>query len=201
MRRRFFAAALGVVLVLAASVMLIRSSTTASPPTTLKPPASGAVVPDVPRAASSPPSLAGAPLPPSALDKLPDPRRREPAPGARRDRLKISFKLDPRLTQGLHMGERWVSPANYVGSQSGSLFTVQARAAGIDAEGRQFRSPTWLPAEPDMVAVSPDEGRQVEITVLRPGQSKLTVSEGGALRTLTVKAARQANVWRVDISQ
>ena len=115
--------------------------------------------------------------------------------------MTISFKLDPRLTKGMHLGTRWVSPESYVGTHDGSLFTVQARARGADASGRAIREPTWLPAEPDMVAVTPDRGAQVEIAVLREGRSSLTVAEGGVSRTLTVNAVQQAGVWRVDITQ
>jgi len=122
--------------------------------------------------------------------------------GAKLDRLKISFKLDPRLTQGLHMGDRWVSPAIFTTTGTGGLVSVPARASGVDAEGRSFKSPTWWPAEPDMVAVTPGQGAQVEITVLRPGESRLTVGEHGATRILMVKAVeREGGFWQVDISQ
>jgi hypothetical protein len=118
------------------------------------------------------------------------------APGG----IKISFKLDPRLTKSLHMGTRWVSPPTYVGTHDGNLFTVQARADG-EAAGRAIRDPSWLPAEPDMVAVTPDNGREVEIAVLREGRSTLTVAEGSVSRTVTVNAVQRDGVWQVDISQ
>jgi hypothetical protein len=114
--------------------------------------------------------------------------------------MKVSFKMESRVTSGLHMGARWVSPPTYVAMQEGNLFTVQARAHGVDA-GRAIRDPTWLPSEPDMVAVTPDHGSEVEIVVLREGRSTLTVTEGGARKRLTVKAVQQAGVWRVDISR
>lgn len=114
--------------------------------------------------------------------------------------VKISFKLDPRLTKSLHMGTRWVSPPTYAGTHDGNLFTVQARADGV-AAGRAIRDPTWLPAEPDMVAVTPDRGREVEVAVLREGRSTLTVTEGDVSKTVTVNAVQRAGVWQVDISQ
>jgi hypothetical protein len=115
--------------------------------------------------------------------------------------IKISFKLDPRVTSGLHMGDRWVSPPRFAGAQSGNVFSVQARARGLDAGGRGVESPEWSPAERDMVAVSPDRGDQVEITVLRAGESRLTVTQGAASKTLLVKAIHEAGVFRVDITQ
>jgi hypothetical protein len=41
----------------------------------------------------------------------------------------------------------------------------------------------------------------VEITVLKEGQSDLTVTSGGVSKKLTVKAVRQQGSLRVDISQ
>jgi hypothetical protein len=52
-----------------------------------------------------------------------------------------------------------------------------------------------------MVAVTPDNGRVVEIAVLREGRSTLTVAEGSVSRTVTVNAVQRAGVWQVDISQ
>jgi hypothetical protein len=114
--------------------------------------------------------------------------------------MKVSFEMESRVTSGLHMGARWVSPPTYVATQEGNLFTVRARAHGVDA-GRALRDMTWLPSEPDMVAVTPDRGGEVEIAVLREGRSTLTVAEGSARETLTVNAVQQAGVWRVDISK
>lgn len=99
------------------------------------------------------------------------------------------------------MGERWVSPGTYVAARHGGVFTVQARAHGIGDGGARLVNPTWLPAEPDMVGVSPGEGPGVEITVLRPGRSELVVSEGETVARLTLEAVQQGAAWRVTISQ
>ena len=211
MHRMFFTAALGIVLLLGGGILLVHSWTNVPASVPLSPPTAAVVEP--PLAVTRPPAAADPEIPPglqvpgnSGSNARPaslpasHQQRKPPTPGAV-NRLKVSFKLDPRLTQGLQMGERWVSPPSYVSTQKGSLFTVQARAAGIDREGRSFKNPTWSPAEPDMVAVSREQGRQVEITVLRPGQSRLVVSEAGAVKTLMVKADQQADLWQVEISQ
>jgi hypothetical protein len=52
-----------------------------------------------------------------------------------------------------------------------------------------------------MVAVSPDRGSEVEITVLRAGESDLRVSAGDSVKTLKVRAQRQAESWRVEVVQ
>jgi hypothetical protein len=126
--------------------------------------------------------LAGSPAPPTAAA------------------IMIAFKLDPRLTRGLHMGTRWVSPARYVATRSGPLVTLQARAQSADA-GRDATGAAWLASQPDMVALSPDHGREVEITVLREGESELVVTQGNAVTKLAVKAAREAGIWRVELSR
>jgi hypothetical protein len=146
--------------------------------------------------------VARAPPPASAKDSPGGAPRAPPPPPIPRaaSGIKISFKLDPRLTRSLHMGTRWVSPPSYVASQGGNLYTVQARADGV-AAGRGIRDPTWLASEPDMVAVTPDRGREVEIAVLREGRSTLTVEEGGVHRTVTVTAVHRSGVWEVDISR
>lgn len=114
--------------------------------------------------------------------------------------IQVSFKLDPRITQGLYMGERWVSPATYTGTSAQD--TVEARVQGTDAKGRPVSiSPKWIPADPEMVTVSPSQGSQVKITVKRAGESRLQVTSQGVSKELSVKAAVRNNVLQVEIAQ
>ena len=116
--------------------------------------------------------------------------------------VKVSFKLDPRITRGMYMGDRWVSPQTHIGVQAGKEITVEARVEGLDAGGKPAcASPAWIPEDPDMVRVSPDRGRQVRITVRRAGTSALTVACGKASRELTVKATAREDAIQVEISQ
>jgi hypothetical protein len=186
MRRALALAMLGIAGLFAGSLALLRALTdtgTAPPPAPVVArrvaPWSRAVAPArTGRAAEAPRPVA--------------PRRR--APGA----IRISFQLDPRLTKGLHMGNRWVSPPTYVSSQSGGVFTLRARA---EPPAPGTPDPTWLTSAPDMVAVSSDRGSEVEITVLRAGESDLRVSAGDSVKTLKVRAQRQADAWRVEVVQ
>ncbi len=111
--------------------------------------------------------------------------------------IKVSFKLDPSLTRGLYMGDRWVSPPTYTTSQPGKTSTIEARVEGLD----KGISPTWTPSDPGMVKVAPQQGQQVTITVLRSGQSNLTVASQGVSKTLSIKAEYQGDDIQVDISQ
>ena len=114
--------------------------------------------------------------------------------------MEFSFKLDPRVTQGVYMGERWVSPSKYSGVQTGETFTVEAKAEGVDGRGKVTDiSPTWTPSDPDMVGVSPAEGHKVEITVRRAGESTLNVSSQGFSKKLLIKATYGDNTIQVDI--
>lgn len=116
--------------------------------------------------------------------------------------ITISFKLDPRLTRGLYMGDRWVSPPTYTSVGEGKELTVDASVRGLDAKRRPKNiRPTWVPSDPDMVTVTPVQGNQVLITVKRAGESSLMVTYGGAVKNLGIKAVRQNGVLRVDISQ
>ena len=124
-----------------------------------------------------------------------------PASGLRD--IKASFKLDPRLTRGLYMGDRWVSPPTYTGvRQEGKEYAVEAKVHGVDARGRRiFINPEWIPSDPEMVAVSPAEGDAVEIVVKRIGESTLKVAARGFDKELLIKATNKGNAIQVEISQ
>lgn len=109
--------------------------------------------------------------------------------------ITFSFRLDPRLTQGLYMGERWVSPSTYTEVQNGENLIVVARADGRNARGEGVKiRPEWRPADPEMVTVTPGQGSEVKITVLRPGESVLEVASQGLSKKLLIKAEYQNNV-------
>jgi hypothetical protein len=117
--------------------------------------------------------------------------------------IKVSFQVDPRVTRGSYMGEQWVSPPNYVRVQEGKKpLAVPAKAMGLDAQGKQVNiNPSWKSGDADLVKVSPAQGAKVEITVLKEGQSDLTVTSGAVSKKLTVKTVRREGALRVDISQ
>ena len=116
--------------------------------------------------------------------------------------IKVSFKLDPRLTQSMYMGERWVSPPTYTGVRDGKEITVDARAEVISASGKSTGiGPKWIPSDPEMVTVTPGQGNEVKITVLRAGQSSLKVTAPGLSRELSIKATLQGSSIQVNITQ
>jgi len=114
--------------------------------------------------------------------------------------IKLAFKVDPRLTSGVYGGERWVSPSTYVGATA--QHTIETKAVGIDAKGKPIRiSPDWTPSEPEMVAVSPNSGDAVTITVKRVGESRLVIKTHQISRELAIKAASPNGFMQIEITQ
>ena len=124
------------------------------------------------------------------------------APGALKG-IAVSFKVDPRLTKGLYMGDRWVSPPTFTSTlQEGKEIIVEARVHGVDAKGNKMKlKPVWTPSDPGMVTVTPGEGSDVKITVKHAGKSTLNVAAPGVSKELTIKATEEGNAIRVEIAQ
>ena len=114
--------------------------------------------------------------------------------------IKVSFKMDPRITRGLYMGDRWVSQAAYVGD--GRSVSLEARVQGVDAKGTAKQiAPKWIPEDPKMVTASPGQGNEVTITVHRAGESSLKLISEDVSKELIIKATSQGTVIKVEISQ
>lgn len=119
------------------------------------------------------------------------------------DEIKISFKLDPRLTRAQYMGDRWVSPPTFTSTlQAGSELTVEARAQGIGADGAPIPiTPEWIPADTGMVTVTPVSGEAVRIIVKRAGQTRLKVVSRDITKELFIKGLNRDGGMQVEISQ
>jgi hypothetical protein len=152
----------------------------------------------VPRAARAPEPRRAATVPAaSAPPARSDPR---PVDAAAPEPLEVSFPLDPRLTRGLHLGDRWVAPRTYSRSGAGETLVFAARARRLDApaEGDEI---SWTSASPDVVSVSSPRGAEIALTVHGPGRTTVTVSEGDASRALALTAVRESGVLRVLVEQ
>ena len=144
--------------------------------------------------------------PPPPLDSVPDAPRAQPVqsqqPIARQPKLAVAFRLDPELTQGMYLGERWVAPETYFFAQPGTQYVVQAKAQDIDSDGQHIDvNGDWAASDPDMVAVTRKEDGRVTIVVRRPGESNLTVSSLGKSKVLHVRANQLADAMQVEITQ
>jgi hypothetical protein len=131
--------------------------------------------------------------------------------------ITISYQLDPRLTRGLHMGDRWVSPPSYVrvGEVDQKALVVEARVRGLDHEGKVVDiRPEFATDNPQMLSVEPSKQRKVKggedpkakaaqytITVLRAGQGALRIATGEFAKVLLVKAVDKGTTLQIEISQ
>ena len=134
------------------------------------------------------------------------PARSPVAPAAalaptRTPRLVASFRLDPTLTQGIQMGDRWVSPSEFYFAQPGTQFVVQVKAQNLDGRGSHLDvSGNWATTNPEMVAITRGADG-ITLVVREPGESDLTLRAGNDLRTLHISAERLPDSMRVRISQ
>jgi len=117
--------------------------------------------------------------------------------------IRISFKLDPRLSGSTYGGERWIVATPFTSvAQVGTKATVEAKVEGVAQNGAPVRaSVEWTPADPEMITVASGENSQVKITVHHAGESKLTVASNGVTKQLLVKAKSVGNATQVEISQ
>jgi hypothetical protein len=130
------------------------------------------------------------------------PQLADEAPAPPAGAVELWFRLDPRLTTGLYMGERWVSPPVFSIALDADGF-VEARARCLDPGGAEADAiATWTPADAGLVVVTPPQGRQVRIAIARAGESALRITCGETLaRELAVRAFVQNGVLRAEITQ
>lgn len=104
--------------------------------------------------------------------------------------IKVSFKLDSRLTRAQYLGDRWVSPPRFTSTlQVGKELIVEARARALNDKGNPMDIQiVWIPEDSEMVAVVPVLENKVRIIVKRPGESVVNVTAAEFTKKLSVKA-------------
>lgn len=117
--------------------------------------------------------------------------------------LKVSFKLDPRLTQSLYMGDRWLAPPTYLQVGKGDTCTVEASIRGLNEQGKAVNTAaTWQVDDPGMVEMSlPGPGNMVQLRVVRPGQTIVEVSSQGITKRLPLHATSYGGTIMVALAQ
>ena len=117
-------------------------------------------------------------------------------------RTVVSFRLDPRVTRGLFLGDRWVSPPVFHFAQSGKQYVVQAKLQSVDAQDQYVDlNGNWSTDDPDMIAITRHELGEVTVVVRRAGEARLFVAAGGETKTLLVQARQTDDAMDVSISQ
>jgi hypothetical protein len=128
-------------------------------------------------------------------------RTSAPAPRAK-SRLVVAFRLDPDLTRGLYLGDRWVSPPSFNFAQPGDRYVVHARMQAVGADGeRTDVSGDWSTSDADMVGITRGDGGEVVIDVDKAGTAELRVAAGGETKVLQVLARRVDDGMEVDFRQ
>jgi hypothetical protein len=117
-------------------------------------------------------------------------------------KIKVKLRTDPDLNRGLHMGDSWLPSAAYT-AHRGDPIVLQAKASVFDARGVKVAAakPTWTAARPEIVAVSPGKGGQVELRVARPGRTEVSVKAGSVTKALEINAFLDAGALRAEVSQ
>src|SRR5690348_3336457 len=113
--------------------------------------------------------------------------------------IQVSFKRDPRMVDPYRGIGVWVTGSNYKGATAQT--TVEARAEGVGASGKAVKiSAQWSASDPDMVTVSPTQGDNVNITVRRPGESRVKVAYQELSKEFVVRAQYAGKFMLFEIS-
>ena len=114
--------------------------------------------------------------------------------------IQVSFKVREITPQSFFMGDLWVP--NITTVDVGKTVTVEAKAVGLDAQNKQMDiNPAWKAGDPTMIGLAPDQGPRVKLTVLKPGQSSVTVTVGKISKKLAIKAWITDNTIYARITQ
>lgn len=117
-------------------------------------------------------------------------------------RMVVTFRLDPAVTRGLYLGDRWVSPPTFHFAQPGNQYVFQAKLQSIDArDDRVDLSGDWSTDDPEMIAIERHDHGAVTIVVRRAGEGRLFVSAGGTRKVLQVQARQTEDAMDVRIVQ
>ena len=123
-----------------------------------------------------------------------------PATTAAVTSFQFSFKRDPRMVDPFRGQGPWVNGTSYTSATAQD--SVEARVEGVDGTGRAAKiNAQWIPSDPGMVAVSPGQGDDVTIKVLRAGESKLKVSYQGVSEEFAIRAKYAGKFMLFEISR
>lgn len=119
--------------------------------------------------------------------------------------LLVTYRLDQRLTSGVHIGERWVSPPLYDIISEESAYTIEARVEGIATNGdRMVIGADLISNNPNLFTVMPGPGNTYAIHIRGKGATRLDLIAAGIYQPLYITAAYQTSQCtnlRVVVSQ
>ena len=123
-------------------------------------------------------------------------------PGQRKPVVAVAFRLDPNLTRGMFLGERWVSPPSFFFAQPGTQYVAQGKAQYVDAFGERANvAADWSTTDPGMIALTRHASGDATIVVLHPGDGGFTVATRYGTKRVQVHARRAGDGMQVDFRQ
>jgi hypothetical protein len=121
-------------------------------------------------------------------------RGRDAAAARAPSEVKVSYKLDPRLSGGVYGStDRWVTIPSYLKVGEGKTCTLDVRVQGLDQL-------TWTAENPEMVTITPTQGPQVTLVVQHAGETRVHARSDAASKDFTIKAEYRNDVLQVEIS-
>ena len=109
--------------------------------------------------------------------------------------MQIAFRLDPRLTRGSYIGDRWVSPPTYIRVLQHPGQSIEARTQWLDATGRPIAIDTeWVSADPAIASVSTgDVWGEIAITIAGEGTTAIDGRAGSTSKRMVVTATKRSD--------
>ena len=119
-----------------------------------------------------------------------------------KQKIRVAFRLDPDVTRGHFLGERWVSPPTFEFAQPGRQYTTHAKLQTVGEDGTKTDvTGDWSTDAPRMIAISHDAVGQVTIVVREAGEGQLVASAAGQRKILKVRATRTDDAMEVAFAQ
>jgi FKBP-type peptidyl-prolyl cis-trans isomerase FklB len=113
--------------------------------------------------------------------------------------IQLTFKRDLRDVDPFRGIGLWSTAPVYTGAAAQD--TVEIRAEGVDAGGKPTRiSPEWSASDTEMVTISPSHGDDVNITVHKAGESKVTITYQGVSKELVITAQYEGKLMLLHIN-
>lgn len=122
--------------------------------------------------------------------------------GQRKPEVAVAFRLDPDLTRGLFLGERWVSPPSFFFAQPGLQYVAQGKAQYVDAFGERVDvDADWATSDSELITLTEHVSGDATIVVRHPGDGEFTVATRYGTRRVQVHARQVGDGMQVDFRQ
>lgn len=113
--------------------------------------------------------------------------------------IQLSFKRDLREVDPFRGIGLWSTAPSYTGAAAQD--TVEIKAAGKTPSGKLAKiSPQWTSSDPEMVTITPSQGDDVNVSVHKEGECRLTIAYQGLTKELVVGATKAGSLFVFKIA-